>query len=128
VCLSVTILLVRVRSVFNPWLLSCRLPPFAQLAQKFVGRDKERILLEDAADDHHRVRAENIHDDVGTEPGHIVSSADGIVVLGQDVIQPSLVLHNVVDAGPIFQRPLHVRHQPGQGEAAGRSTGQHLFD
>jgi len=42
--------------------------------------------LEDAADDHHRVRAQDVHDDIGTEPGQIVGSADGIVVLGQDEV------------------------------------------
>ena len=60
--------------------------PFPQLAQEFVGRHEERVVLEDAADDDHRVRAQDVHDDIGTEPGQIVGSADGIVVLGQDEV------------------------------------------
>ena len=41
---------------------------------------------------------------------------------GQDVVQPGLVLHDVVDAGQVLQRPLHVGDQPGQ--LAGRLLGR----
>lgn len=88
-----------------------------QLPQHLVGRDEEGVLLEDAPDNDHRVGPHDVHDYFGTEPGQIVSSAHGVVVLGQDVIEPGFVLHDVLNAGPVLQRPLHVRHQPGQREA-----------
>ena len=89
--------------------------PFAELAQEFVGRHVERVLLEDAADDHRRVHAHRVHDDGGAELGHVVGAADRIVVLAEHVVDPGLVLDEVVDPGPVEQRPLRAGHESGQG-------------
>ena len=35
-----------------------------QLTEELVGRDEKRVLLQDAADDDHRMRAHNVHDDI----------------------------------------------------------------
>ena len=81
---------------------------FAQLAQKLVGRHEERVLLQDAADDHHRVCAHDVHGDFCTKLVQIVGSTHRVVVFGQDVIEPRFVFDDVVDAGSILERPLHV--------------------
>ena len=83
---------------------------FTQLPQKFVGRNEERVLLKDAADDDHGVGAHDIHNDLPAKLGEIVDSYDCVLIARQNVVQPRLVLHQIVNTWPIFERPLHVRH------------------
>ena len=64
----------------------------------------------------------------GTKLGQIVSSANGVVVFRQDVVQPGLVLHEVLHAGPVLQRPLHVGDQAGEWVALSFAPDQHLLD
>src|SRR6266508_620412 len=51
-----------------------------QLAQELVGRDEERILLQDTPDDGHRVCSENVYDYPAAKLGGVVSSNHGILV------------------------------------------------
>ena len=69
----------------------------------------------DAADDDRRVHAHRVHDDGGAELGHVVGAADRIVVLAEHVVDPGLVLDEVVDPRPVEERPLRAGHESGQG-------------
>ncbi len=82
--------------------------PLTQLPQEFVRRNEEGVLLEDAADDDHRVGPHDIDDDLPAKLGEIVDSYDRVLIPRQDIVQSRLVLHQVVDARPIFERPFHV--------------------
>jgi hypothetical protein len=66
---------------------------FAQLTQELVRWNKERVLLEDAADDNHRVGPHDVDDDVPAKLGEIIQSYDRVLVARQQIIQPCLVLH-----------------------------------
>jgi hypothetical protein len=99
----------------------------ADLAQHLVGRHEERVLLQDAADDHHRVCAHDVHDDFCTKLVQIVGSTHGVVVFGQDVVEPRFVFDDVVDAGSILERPLHVGDQPRQRVALGLPALEHFL-
>src|SRR5918992_3603247 len=70
-----------------------------QLAQKLVRGDEERVLLEDAAEDNHRVSPHDVDDDIGPELGEIVHADDRVsIVAGQKIVQPGLVLDQVIHA------------------------------
>jgi hypothetical protein len=87
---------------------------FAQLPQEFIGWNEEWVLLEYAADDDHRVRPHDVNYDLPAKLGEIVQSYDRVLIARQNVIQPRLVLHQVVDPGSIFKGPFHVGDQPGE--------------
>lgn len=46
----------------------------AKLPQEFVRRNKERILLKDAADDDHRVGAHDVHDRITPKTPEMVGT------------------------------------------------------
>ncbi len=75
-------------------------------------RHEEGILLQNASDDDHRVRAHDVYDNLGSKLEQIVRSANGVVVAGQNEVQSSFVLHDVIDAGAVFQCPFHIGNQP----------------
>ena len=100
----------------------------AQLPQELIGRNKEGVLLEDAADDDHRVGPHNVHNDIPAKLGEIVYSYDRVFIPGQQIVQPRLVLHQVINPRPIFQGPFHVGNQASQREALLSATFQHLLD
>src|SRR5712671_6022016 len=89
---------------------------FAQLAQELIRRNEEGVLLERSADDNHRMRPHDVDNDFPAKLGEMVRSSDRIAVPRQQVVQPRLVLEQVVDARAILQCPFHVGDQPGQWE------------
>src|SRR5580700_6673362 len=60
--------------------------PLTKLVQKFLGRDEERILLQNAADDDHRMRAHNVDHRISSELIQAVGADHGIVVVTPDMI------------------------------------------
>jgi hypothetical protein len=52
---------------------------FTKLTQKFLGRHKERILLEDAADDDHRMRAHDVNHDFSSKFAEMAGAEDCVV-------------------------------------------------
>ncbi len=91
------------------------------------GGDVERVLLQDPADDHLRVRAQDVHHHGRTEPVEFVGADHDVLEAGGDVVQPALVLDDVVDAGKVLERPFHVRPQPGQAELL-LAVAEHVLD
>jgi hypothetical protein len=80
----------------------------AQFAQEFIRWHEEGIDLQDPTNNHHWMGAEDIHNDPCAKLGEIVCSYNCIIVLRQDIVQPGLVLDQVIDPWSILQGPLHV--------------------
>ena len=59
---------------------------FTQFPQELIRRYEERVLLEDAADDNHRVRTHDVDDDLPAKLGEIVYSYDGVFISGQNIV------------------------------------------
>jgi hypothetical protein len=88
------------------WLvhLSCRRrrhdapgAPLAKLTQKYLGRYKERIVIENAADNDHGMRPHNVHYRVSAKLAKMVGADDGVVVVTPYVIYPRFELNNIVN-------------------------------
>lgn len=60
--------------------------PFTQLPQEFVRRNEERVLLEDASDDDHRVGPHDVDDDLPAKLGEIVDSYNRILIAWQNIV------------------------------------------
>ena len=129
--LLVWIPVVRTRGDLASGLLvgSCAITgTFAKFPEKLIRSNKKRILAQHAAHDRHRVGAQDVHQDAAAKLGGVIQSYDGIAIPRQDVVQASLILHQIVDPGPILQRPLHVRHQASERVSRSRPPFQHLLD
>jgi hypothetical protein len=72
-----------------------------ELVEHLIGWNKKRIGFQGAAYEYHRVRSHDVHRDAGTEPGQIVGSADRVVVLRQNVVEPRFVFDEILHAGPV---------------------------
>ena len=88
-----------------------------QFPQELIRRNKERVLLDNSSDDDHWVGTHNVNDDVPAKLGEVVRSYDGVFILRQDIVQPCLVLNEIVNSGPVSQSPLHVGNHASQPEA-----------
>src|SRR5207302_7362064 len=80
---------------------SPRCAAFAQFPQKLIRRYKERVLLDDAADENHRVSSYDVNDKVAATLRQIIKTDYGILILRYDVVQPALVFEEIVDPGPV---------------------------
>ena len=89
---------------------------FTQFPQELVRRNKERVLLQNAADNDHRVRPHDVNYNLPAKLGEVVDSYDRVLISRQNVIQPRLVRHQVVDPRSIFEGPFHVSDQPSERE------------
>src|SRR6185437_11140044 len=70
-----------------------------EFLQHFIGRYVERIFLQKAAEDHHRMRSHDVYHNAGFESRQVVSTDDRVVVFRQDMVEPRFILDNVVYAG-----------------------------
>src|SRR5438270_7653697 len=74
---------------------------FAQFPQKLIRRYKEGVLLDDAADENHRVSSHDVDDKVAATLRQIIKTDYGIFILRYDVVQPALVFEEIVYPGPV---------------------------
>ena len=74
----------------------------AQLLQERIRRHKKRVLLEDAANDDHRMSPHNVNHDLPAKLGEIVRSYDRVWIPGQKIVQPRLVLYQVIHTWSVF--------------------------
>ena len=58
----------------------------AQFPQELIRRHKEGVLLEDAANDDHRMGPHNVNDDPPAKLGEIVYSYDRVFIPGQNIV------------------------------------------
>jgi hypothetical protein len=91
-----------------------------QFEEKLIGRNEERVLLKNAADNYDWVRPHDVHNHSCSKFEQIVRTDHRIVILGKNIIEACLVLQQVVHGWFIEQCPIHMMsHQPGK-RVAGR--------
>src|SRR5438132_6137880 len=93
--------------------------PAAEFQKKLVGRDKEWILMESPADDRHRMSTQDVHHQASAELREIVAAYEWIGMAGREVVDPGLVLDQVIDTRSILEGPFHRRHESRQRESLG---------
>jgi hypothetical protein len=59
----------------------------------------------------------NLNDDTPAKLGEIVCSHDRAFISRQNIAQPCLILHQVIDTRSVFQGPFHMGDQTRQREA-----------
>jgi hypothetical protein len=79
----------------------------AKFTQEFVRRDKERIFLEDAADDDHRVSAHDLDYFVAAKLPEMVRANNRIFVTAPQIIHTRLELNDILNMRLISGRPIH---------------------
>ena len=72
--------------------------------------------------------AHDVNDDTLAKLGEIVYSYDRVFIPGQQIVQPRLVLHQVINPRAVFQSPFHMGDQASQREALLSTALQHLLD
>ena len=70
----------------------------------------------------------NVNDDTPAKLGEIVYSYDRVFIPGQNIVQPGLVLHQVIDTRSVFQGPFHMGNQASQREALLFAAFKNLLD
>ena len=89
----------------------------AQFEQEFLWRNEEWILLQDAADQHHRMRTHDVHHRVTAELRRSYTQIDHIVVATPHVVYTRFELDEIVDVRPAFCRPVHLTDDATQPES-----------
>jgi hypothetical protein len=76
--------------------------PLTKFVQELTRRHKERIVLQDTADDYHRMRPHNVNHRVASELPQMISADDRVVVMAPHVVHTRLELNHVVDKRSIL--------------------------
>jgi len=82
-------------------------PTLAKFLQELVLGNIEGILLEDATDNDHRMGPHDVNHRVAPEFAEMVGANDCIVVAAPYLVYARLELDDIVDMGPILDRPVH---------------------
>jgi len=82
---------------------------FSQLSQEYLGRHKERVLLQDSTDYDLGMRAHDVHNDVSAKLCKIIYADNR--VLERHNIRTRLIFQQAVHAGSVFESPLQVRNK-----------------
>src|SRR5690348_5840792 len=98
-----------------------RSPP-TKFAEKFLGRREERILLQSAADDHHRMGPHDVDYGVPAELGKVVGADHRIVMLVPNLIHARFKFDDVLQAGLVSSYPIHPTHNATERISARRVT------
>src|SRR5438094_8969725 len=70
----------------------------------------------------------DVHDDLPAKLGEIVRSYDRVLIPRQYVVQPCLVLHEIINAWAVFQSPFHVGDEASQRASLLSTELEHLLD
>jgi hypothetical protein len=89
--------------------------------QEFLGGHKERILLEDPADDNHRVRAHDVDHCVTTKLCEVVNANHRVLVTRPHVVHAGFEFYEIVYVRSI-RRPVHLADNTAQAEIALRRS------
>src|SRR5580700_4054540 len=93
--------------------------------QELFRRDKERILLKNAADNDHRMGPHDVDDRVSSELPEMIRADDGVLVMLPDFIYARLEFHQIVDVRLTFGRPVHAANNAAKRKSSlGVGTGQ----
>lgn len=82
--------------------------------------------MENPADDRHRMGTQDVHQQAGAELRQVVAANEWIGMAGREVVDPGLVLDQVIDAWTILEGPFHRGHEPRQRESIGLRGAQPL--
>src|SRR5262245_53642119 len=83
----------------------------AQLLQELLRGYEERVLVEDAADDEHRMGTHDVNDNPSAKLGEIVGSDDRVMVAPPRV-RLGLILEESRHTDARFQGPFHMGDKP----------------
>ena len=86
-------------------------PPLPDLEQQLVGRNEERVLLKQSADNHDWMRPHGVDHHARAKFCQIIRTDHRILVLGDHVVDPRLELDQVVDAWQVDERPFHLKQE-----------------
>src|SRR5712671_746776 len=102
--------------------------PFAKFAQELLRRYEERIALEDASDDDHRMRPHDVDDRISAELREIVYADDGVVVVTPYIVDTRFELNEIVDMRSPFGRPFHLADNATERKPALCVAAGHLLE
>jgi hypothetical protein len=88
--------------------------PRSKFGQKPLWWDKERILLQNSADDDNRMRSHDVDHGIAAELGQMVSADDRVVVTAPNVVDAGFELNQVIEVGTAFRRPVHAAHNAAE--------------
>jgi hypothetical protein len=100
----------------------------AQLLQELIRGHEERVLVEDAADDDHRMGSHDVNDNTSAKLGEIVSSDDRVMVAQPPIVRLCLVFQVSRHTGSLFQGPFHMGDKPRAWEPVVSSALDDLLD
>src|SRR6267154_2608612 len=100
---------------------TCQIIDAALKTLGFVGRHKERVLMEDPADDNHRVRAHDVDDCVTTKLCEVVNTNHRVLVTRPHVVHAGFEFYEIVYMRSI-RRPVHLADDTAQAEIALRRS------
>src|SRR5262245_13968863 len=103
-------------------------PAPAEFGQKLLRMNVERILLEHAADDDHRVRSHDVDDGVAGELPEVVGADDRIVVTPPHGVDARLELDDVLDEQSPLGRPVHAADDAAAGKSVRRLAAGQLLE
>src|SRR5258707_15078026 len=86
--------------------------------QELPWRHKERIVLENAADDDQRMRAHDVNHSVSAEFRKGVGADDRIVVATPHVVDLRFKLNQIVDVRLTVRYPVHASDNATQGKSS----------
>lgn len=85
--------------------------------------------MEETADDDHRMRPQHIDDDRTAQLGEVIHADDGVVVPGQDRVQPCLALDPLIGVGAVLEdSPCDVGNETSEGKAKRGSGFERFLD
>src|ERR1700683_541089 len=102
-------------------------PTLADLAQEFLGRRVERIPVQEAADDNHRMRPHDVDYRVAPKFAELVGTDHRVVVTTPHIIDARFEFNEIVNVGSIFNCPIHPAANAAQRESALGIAASHLF-
>src|ERR1700683_2221178 len=82
-------------------------PTLADLAQEFLGRHVERIPVQEATDDDHRMCPHDVDYRVASKFSELVGADHRVVVTTPHIIHARFEFNEIVNVGSIFNCPVH---------------------
>jgi hypothetical protein len=82
-------------------------PTLAKLGQELLRGHKERIPLQNAADDDHGMRPHNVNHRVAAKLAKMVGANHGVVVATPYIVYPRFELYDVVNVRSMSHHPVH---------------------
>src|SRR6266481_4925995 len=120
----------RCKSIVGHPLLGLRRParpPLANFTEEVLRRYKKRILLQNPADDDHRMRPHDVDHGVPAKFREIVCADDSIVVSAPHIVHTRLELNKITNMRPALSRPFHVANDATERKSPlGIAAGQLL--